>query len=345
MLSALVIGDPHFKVSNAIDTDLMCKAIYQQIEKLNPDIIVVLGDILDRHEAIHVDPLSRSINFLRKLSIERKVYILIGNHDRKNNSDFLSEVHPFTALKQWNSIIIVDKVIIDTVNGHKLVFVPYVPPGRFQEALSTVEGKEKGKEKGNGSIDDATVIFAHQEFKDAKMGAILSTEGDEWDKAILIISGHIHDYDELSDYIIYVGVPFQHAYGDKDDKTISFFTFNEYKTYTHVRIDLGLPKKILARIEAANLDKFIVPKNSQVKLVITGTTEELKVVMKMSKIKQLMKAGVKIAYKHKRSSIYVHTNIEQQERQKFITQLIAEIGDDQTQLAQTNRMMRELNMA
>ncbi len=50
--------------------------------------------------------------------------------------------------------------------------VPYVPPGRFVEALNIID---------NEWWKNVNCIFAHQEFYGCKMGAIESIEGDKWD--------------------------------------------------------------------------------------------------------------------------------------------------------------------
>ena len=81
-ITVLVIGDPHFKISNVCDTDLMVESIIRIATERHPDIIVVLGDILDRHENIHVSPLTRSIKFLTSLMTIAPTYALIGNHDQ-----------------------------------------------------------------------------------------------------------------------------------------------------------------------------------------------------------------------------------------------------------------------
>jgi hypothetical protein len=84
------------------------------------------------------------------------------------------------SLKNWNNIQIVDKVI----DKDYYMLCPSVFPGRFIEAIET-ETKHCRKKK---------LIFAHQEFKGCKMGAIVSTVGDEWEeKYPFIISGHFHD--------------------------------------------------------------------------------------------------------------------------------------------------------
>ena len=96
----LAIGDPHFKTTNIKESTEMVNAIYNLLEKEqdNLDFIIVMGDILDRHETIHVNPLTLAVKFLLTLATKKKTYVLIGNHDRPNNSDFLSDYHPFVGL-------------------------------------------------------------------------------------------------------------------------------------------------------------------------------------------------------------------------------------------------------
>ena len=252
--NVLIIGDPHFKVTNTKETDAMVTSILQIAIERQPDFIVVLGDILDRHESIHVSPLTRAISFFSKLIEIAPVYVLIGNHDLKNNRQFLSPEHPFTALKFWNDrIIIVDTVIKRVIKGHLFVFVPYTPPGRFHEALNYCSGWEQ-----------AHCIFAHQEFKGAHMGAVISVEGDEWSlKAPQVISGHIHDYHRLQENILYIGTPIQHAFGDRPDKTISYIVFTGDK-YFEERINLGVPRKFIVRLSCDEVTKYIPEPNSEI---------------------------------------------------------------------------------
>jgi DNA repair exonuclease SbcCD nuclease subunit len=103
-VNILVIGDPHFKVSAVPEHDKMCKSIIENIKNRKIDLIVVLGDILDRHETIHVSPLTRSIKFLGELIKIAPVYSLIGNHDLKNNKQFLSDEHGFSSFKLLNDL-------------------------------------------------------------------------------------------------------------------------------------------------------------------------------------------------------------------------------------------------
>lgn len=294
-VSALVIGDPHFKVANVRETDAMVEAIVRVANERRPDIIIVLGDILDRHETIHVSPLTRAIKFLARLMEIANTYVLIGNHDLKNNRQFLSDEHPFVALKFWGPrMTIVDTTTLVTIKGKSFVFVPYVPPGRFVEALDHC--KEACGEPGNWK--NATCIFGHQEFRGAQMGAITSIEGDEWLLTYpYVVTGHIHDYQEPQVNILYTGTPIQHAFGDRHDKTISFFTFHSSNEREHVRIDLGLPRKHIVRILCAEVSTYVPQPNCELKMIIRGTSGEIKAIMKHPNIDVWKRAGYKIVYK------------------------------------------------
>lgn len=323
-VSILVIGDPHFKISGITEHERMCEAVIKIAKDKNPDVIVILGDMLDRFETIHVSPLTRSVNFLIELVKIAPIYLLIGNHDLKNNKQFLSQEHGFTTfnilhelqlenidkiLQFTNDILpnnidfrliedevikiikskrikVVDKVITDKINGHKFVFLPYVPPGKFQKALN------------KNDIENATCIFAHQEFKGAQMGAIKSTEGDEWPiENPFVISGHVHDYQYLQENILYVGTPIQHTFGDNPNKTISLFNFSSPSLRSEERINLGLPRKATVKISQDEVDKYIPPTNSLLKITIVGNNESLKTVMNHPNVIKWKELGHKIATK------------------------------------------------
>ena len=142
IITCLAIGDPHFKINNVRTSEEMTKRVIKVAQERRPDFITVLGDVLDRHETIHVEPLVRATQFLLELEKIAPTYVIIGNHDRPNNSDFLSHWHPFAAISQWKNTKIVDKVVIDTIKGCTFIWVPYVPNGRFIEALDTLYPEE-----------------------------------------------------------------------------------------------------------------------------------------------------------------------------------------------------------
>lgn len=290
MVKSLVIGDPHFKVSNVTETESMRISIMSILDETKVDFIVVLGDILDRHETIHVSPLKRSVTFLTELSKYAPTYVLIGNHDLKNNRQFLSDEHGLIALKYStnDNLIIVDTTINAIIAGLQFTFVPYVPPGRFLEALDYSEPN---------IWQQSICIFAHQEFKDAQMGAIISIEGDEWHPQYpKVISGHIHDYQEIGTNIVYIGTPFQHTFGDRQDKSIAYCTF-ENSTVNIKRLELNIRKKQIVHLSVADVDSYQPASNYDLKIVINGVSGEIKSVMKHPNVDTWKKSGHKVVFK------------------------------------------------
>ncbi len=360
LFSVLVIGDPHFKVGNITDTDKLLVQIMKLVKKRKPDMVVCLGDVLDRHADIHVSPLTRAIDFLYQIQNCSQLFVLIGNHDRMNNSDFLSPIHPFTALKYWDSTRIVDTVVDVEISGRHFMFLPYVPPQKFDEAFKKHisglgDAKKYMDEEGNISdesldnyLKDVTCIFAHQEFLNAKMGAKLSEEGDVWSETRpLVISGHIHEYDQLQSNIIYVGTPFCHNFGEKDDKRVSYYEFvtlseNE-KIYNYKgdgsliynnknirvyeeRIDLGIPKKIMLHMNCKQLMRYDPPKGQILKIVVTGTADEIKAINRLERIKKW--DDVKIVYKTIPSEMSNPEQLQEINREKYIDRLYSRVKDN-----------------
>lgn len=273
MVKALVIGDPHFKTHFPIEGQLFIDAISKLLQTIDPDFIVVLGDILDTHNVIHQSPFKQAIEFLDTLRKKAKTFVLIGNHDRPNNSDFLSDKHPFVSVKHWDNIVIVDNVVI----SNDFLFVPYVPPNRFMEAIQTK----------NVILSNIKAIFAHQEFKGAQMGAIKSEIEEGWDcDKPLVISGHIHDF-QILENVIYIGTPYQQTFGDSGSKCICLFDFNDDITYE--KIDLGLPKKIILHKTIDEIEDLIIDTSQQCKLVIHADYHEWETYKKNKRFIQKLK--------------------------------------------------------
>jgi len=335
-VKCLVIGDLHFKTGNLIEMEELCGKIIDEIKKIpDLDFIVVLGDILDRHENINVFPLCYAIDFLCRLHQISKLFLLIGNHDRPNNSDFLSPFSPFSAVKNWENVRVVDTTYTEIIKGTRFTFVPYVFPGRFPEALNL--DKEWGKSRA---------IFTHQEFKGCKMGKKTSEKGDHWDiNNPLIISGHIHNYQVLQKNIIYVGTPIVHNFGEKKDKAIQIFNFfitgekdgKEGKEgnvkdggYETFRVGLDISKKLFLKIDAKNLSSLPEKLGINTKIEIKGTAPELKSLE--GRIKELVRMGVKIKTKEIES--------EKEEKKTFKKHKFHEILDLYME-PEINKQMKE----
>lgn len=283
-LRVLCIGDIHIRVNAIPEGEQLTNKLLETVQKLKPDLVVVLGDNLDRHAEINVYPLCLAVEFFNKLRKLAPLYILIGNHDRPNNSDFLSEYHPFTALHNWENTVVVDKVKIMEKNGFKFVFIPYVPPGRFLEALNTVPNWR----------ENATAIFAHQEFKGSKYKGLDSKDGDIWPLDYpLVITGHIHMNQWVQKNLYYPGTPIQISADEFEEKTISLLMFSK-SDFKEERICLNLKRKVTVHLNVKDFYNYEPSPNTITRIILEGDSTEVNNAYKSNKAKELKKKDVKI---------------------------------------------------
>lgn len=287
----LVIGDPHFKTKYLEEGAQFVHNITKIAEETKPDMIVCLGDILDKHETVDVMAHKLVCQFIDSLSNIAPLFCCIGNHDLINHSQFLTENHIFTPFKKWRDVVIVDEPKIMHHNSHSFIFCPYVAPGRFVEALNTLL-------KDQISWEFADCIFAHQEFRGCKMGAIISENGDEWEESYpLVISGHIHEEQKVQENILYPGSAIQHSYGESPDKYVWLVTFREgdfnvEKINTRVK-----GKKTLTRtLEQAKEFDFSLLDKYRIRLNIKTDSHKFQLFKKTKCYASLITKGVKVVF-------------------------------------------------
>lgn len=281
-ITALAIGDPHLRSKYITIVDEFIAQTLEIIKSQKPHFVVVLGDTLHHHEQARESCHSRAVKWFIEMAKYAKLYVLIGNHDRPNNSHFLTENHFFNGLKGHDNIVVVDKVhSMDASVGEKkyrFIFVPYVPPGKFQAALDTLDI----------SIADETpkAIFAHQEFKGVKMGAIASEVGDEWsEEKPFVISGHIHEYQCVGNNIMYVGTPYQTTFAEANNKGVFLFTFGEKNNAKRIRLKLRVKQKIV--LQAKDVEKWVLPNTEEdvggidLRIDIVGKKDEIQAVKQL----------------------------------------------------------------
>jgi DNA repair exonuclease SbcCD nuclease subunit len=291
MVSVIAIGDPHFMTKNIPEVELFIEKSLELIESRSPDFIVVLGDLLHEHERIHTITLNKAYGYIDRLRMLAKTFILIGNHDMINNQQFLNDNHWMNGMKEWDNVTVVDVVKSYEIKGKTFYFCPYVPPGRFVEALNT---------SGEG-WKECDCIFAHQEFYGCKMGAIESVEGDKWSlEHPNVISGHIHSNQTIQKNVYYPGAAMQHAFGESHKNVIPCMKF-EGEMYELEEIDLKLPRKKILYVDVEELEDYeIKDGKDKIRLTVSGTYEQFKVFKKSKKYKNLVDKGIKIVYKDKR---------------------------------------------
>ena len=273
MTKLLCVGDLHVKASNLATIDLLKSKILNVVDQTNPDTVVFLGDLSDSHEKIHTLALNAISDLLKEVAVRSRVVALIGNHDILNASLFLDpNAHPFKTLGSGNRITIVDRPLLE--GG--ILYVPYVPVGRFEEAIAGVD------------LHLVDLVFAHQEFVGCRFNGKESVVGDHWTHPIKVVSGHIHEKQQVGQ-VYYTGTPYQTNFGESADKSIALVTIDASKDpFCSIQeISLGMPQKITVHLDITEARKFEVPENTDLRLTISGTHDQIAAFKKGSKAQEL----------------------------------------------------------
>jgi DNA repair exonuclease SbcCD nuclease subunit len=295
----LCIGDIHIKPTTIHLVDLLEVQVLNYISAHDIHLVVLLGDVLNTFEKLHTQAVNRAYQFIDKLrTCGPHIYILVGNHDYINNQQFQTDQHWMNALKQWDKVQIVDQKIYS--KDGLLCFVPYVPIGRFSEAVSEVGG-------GGSSSSNPILIFAHQEFRGCKMGAITSVEGDMWDLSNpMVISGHIHESQKPQKNIWYPGAAIQNCFGTTKDPNLLKIVVSENKTLEFTELPIHLPKKKTIYIREGEMTTDRVhdilklarrDEIDQVKIVYESTFEQFKQFSKSCIYAELVSSAIRIVHK------------------------------------------------
>lgn len=275
MTKILFIGDPHFKVNNVEICDIFIDRCLEVLNQNPGAICVVAGDILDTHERLHQVPFNKAINFIKRLTENNKVFVLVGNHDYENNQQFLTDKHWMNCLKYWKSETCDLTVVDRTIEYDGFLFVPYVPVGRFIEALNTNESDWR----------NAKCIFAHQEFKGCSLSNTLSENGDKWLTYYpLVISGHIHKAHKPQENIIYPGSVIQHNFGEENNETgILLIDFSEDKPL-FTTYEVQIPKLSTIELDCSEFENYVKTLNlkplEKRRIICKGNEDDFKRIKK-----------------------------------------------------------------
>jgi len=314
-MKILAIGDQHFKLDNIIQVDIFISKLKEHLEKEKYDLIVSGGDLLDTHERLHTQCLNKAIEYIKLLSSNALTYVLVGNHDMINPSQFLTDNHWLNVIKEWDKSIynvkIVDTPIVHTTENSKMVFCPYVPDGMFVKALDTL----------NEEWRDSDLIFGHQTMDGVKMGSILAEGIEKWDESNPnLVCFHVHDMQHVQSNLFYTGSAMQHSFGEgsrkslmrifiSDDASVSDedkLVFFNKRVYVN-KIDIGVPRRKIITCSTKDLENMnsindIIPaiyRNDMyiLKVVVNGNYNDFKNIKKKEIVKKLM-ARYKLIFKH-----------------------------------------------
>jgi hypothetical protein len=188
-------------------------------------------------------------------------------------------MNPF---KEWPRLFIVDRV----VRVGDAVLCPYVPDGRLQEALSTLEDWSSAK-----------IVFAHQTLDGVKMGPTVVDGVEKWpEQAPFLCSGHIHDKQYPQENLYYTGTPIPHSYGESNEKSIALFQVDD--TVSYKEIPMEVCSKTIKYLTVAEAYSFMYESRPyhHLRLTVRGRPEENKAFRKSGEYRKLVAEGVKIMF-------------------------------------------------
>lgn len=289
-MSVLCIGDLHIRLDTLDEIRALLELVLGIIDEEDPLFVVLLGDILHWHQKGHMTEHREAINFIKKIADKKKVYVLMGNHDRRTNTVFLTDEHYFTGFR-YKNVTIVSKVVVADVDGDKYCFVPYVPAGRFCEALETQPY----------DVNEFRCIFAHQEFTGVHMKRVISSV-EPYLCSCLCISGHIHEYQVLGSKIsgvgkvVYPGTPLQQYHGESEDKVVLLLQSDgDIKL-----IPTHITSKRVLKVNVSDVSNLSGEKvDDQTQIIIEASGNELHALAKSCDVQKLRDMGAEVRLKRK----------------------------------------------
>jgi hypothetical protein len=298
-----VVGDIHFRSKHVLEAEEFSRKCLEKIRDSFPSAIILLGDVLDTHEVARNVPFKMACAFIEECSKIAPTFVLVGNHDYINNSQYLTDNHFFVPLKKWPNVFIIDKPMKYNIAGVEFMLCPYVPNGRFIESIVGVYGRRWN--------DGVHVVFAHQEIQGVNLranGEERSTDGDKYGAGYPpLISGHIHTPQRIGKNVYYPGSAMQISSDEDPDKKVWIVNVDsefengidideislELKGIKTVRYNVN---EIAQTFDASLVDRYYL------RVKLDGTQEQFKVFRKTKFYDDLCAKGVRIAFEPQISS-------------------------------------------
>lgn len=297
-IKSLQIGDLHI-----YQTTLgLCREVVDKIlllaKKEEYDFIVILGDILHTNDTVKLGSFDLAYYLINELRVHTPVYVIIGNHDLASPDNYLTTEHFFNPLKEYENVVVVDKVVIEYFQGQEFIFCPYTPPDKFIETLDNADDQTAGGWK------DCVCVFSHQDIRGGGYDreGVTSTSGVVWKEDYpFYIGGHHHRCHKPKDNIYLPGSCIATSHSDNYPKSVSSVTFHidedNVKLWKIKAIPLGIKEKKTVYIDVNNLnnsDVNTLSENFDLRVCYQGKREELKEFERTECYNNLKSKGVKL---------------------------------------------------
>lgn len=218
----IISTDWHLKPSNLEEIYKLQEQEICEANNLGITSHVWLGDIFDsrisqREETLNT--LTRIIDLYSTMG--HKIYCVPGNHDKGN---YESESSFLDAYKYHPNFKLITTLDFFLINDIPCYFIPFFVNEIWLDEFSSVSG-----EKNHSNH----VLFTHIAFDGS-----MNNDGSSVESSIrpslfkdwgLVLSGHYHDYQELSDNVVHLGSLTQNNFGEDENK--GFWVLYDDLTY------------------------------------------------------------------------------------------------------------------
>lgn len=273
-MKILFLGDLHLGARNGnpnflrMMDDYFKEELFPYILDNNIDVVVQLGDILDKRRNIDFTISNYLVNTFFKFFTENKValYSTLGNHDVYYRQSI--QLDGPSQFASGDYIHIVKDCRVVTFDKTKIAMTPWICDENKEDVTNwIVENKNKN-----------TILCGHFELAGfpIQKGYISDKGSIETDKMKgykCVLSGHYHSPSE-KDKITYIGTPYELTWSDYGDEK----KFLVYDTVEKVFETVYTKKKMFHKIvykddilQTINYDTY---KNSYVKVVLTDDYNE-----------------------------------------------------------------------
>jgi DNA repair exonuclease SbcCD nuclease subunit len=340
-----LLGDIHFQNKNLSEAKIFTERVIELIKKHTPTYVILMGDQLHTNSNIHVQPHNAVYELIKQIWEITNVYILIGNHDMINHTQYRTDMHIFNPFKQWkqkpHTITVVDDIMELKLEDKLFVFCPYVPKGRFMELLNDGESEKKIKWK------NADAIFCHQDFYGCVSNKYASNDGDKWEPDYpIIFSGHIHEMQKLGTNVYYTGSSMQHDFGDTSDKRVWIIVFGDETKIKKYNLGLRTRRTIELKIEdIENEYKNIIKQHElyEMRIILSGTSEQFSTFRKNKIYTSLINEKIKISFLPIKENILESSGVTEHKTTSF-KEIIENIICKSTKGIQTEYDLLKKNM-
>lgn len=280
----IFVGDVHIQNNNHKQIDVLIKDLLEL--KSITTTLVFLGDILHYHGNLKTPCLNKAYEMFSLLARHfQRVIVLVGNHDYVDEREFLSSEHWMQVLKNISGVVVIDEPRTICSSPY-IIATPYVPKGMLIKALEKVDE--------NWNVAD--LVLCHQEIKGCVLrkgadidSSIVSEEGDKWIPDYpLLIAGHIHERQNPSANIHYVGSSTHTSFSERNDKKyLTLINFGDNGLFQLYEKELNISIRIQKQMNVEEFTQFVKEEDHKdkelFKIIVEDSFENI------AKLKQLVK--------------------------------------------------------